>query len=106
MRLLKEDTPFVWDEQAQNLFKELKSTLTNAPLLIPPNYNKDFLLYLAASNTTIGMVLVQNDDQQNEHVIYYLSKGLIGTEFRYTHVEKLALATVLVVQCLRHYILL
>ena len=79
MRLLKKDTLFVWDEQAQHSFNELKSTLTNTPLLIPPNYNKDFLLYFAASDTTIGMVLIQTDDQHNKHVIYYLSKGLIGT---------------------------
>ena len=99
MRLLKKDTPFVWDEQAQNSFKELKSALTNTPLLIPPNYNKDFLLYLAASDTTISMVLVQTNDQHNEHVIYFLSKGLIDAEFSYTHVKKLALTVVIVVQC-------
>ena len=106
MKLLKKDTPFVWDKQAQNLFKDLKSALTNTLLLSPPNYNKDFLLYLATYDTTIGMVLVQIDDQRNEHVIYYLSKGLIGAKFHYTHVEKLAFAAVVVIQCHRHYMLL
>ena len=106
MRLLKKDAPFVWDKQAQNSFKELKSALTNTPLLSPPNYNKDFLLYLAASDTTIGMILGQTNDQHNEHVIYYLSKGLIGAKFHYAHVEKLALAMLKVVQFLSHYIIL
>ena len=86
MRLLKKDTPFFGDEHAQHLFNDIKSTLTNTPLPSPPNYNKDFLLYLATSDTTIGMVLVQTDDQHNEYV-YYLSKGLIGAKFHYTHVE-------------------
>ena len=106
MKLLKKDTPFVWDEQAQNSFKELKSTLTNTSLLSPPNYNKDFLLYLVSFNTTIVMVLVQTDEQHNKHVIYYLSKGIVGVEFRYAHVEKLALIAVIVVQGLWNYILL
>jgi hypothetical protein len=44
-----------------------------APLLWPPNYNKDFLLYLVAAESTIGMVLVQEDDLFSEYVIYYLS---------------------------------
>lgn len=79
MRILKKNTPFIWDEQEQHSFDVLKKNLTNTPLLSPPNYNKDFLLYLTASNTTIGMVLVQTNDQFNEHIIYYLSKGLIGT---------------------------
>jgi hypothetical protein len=39
-------------------------------------------------------------------LIYYLSKGLVGTKLHYAYVEKLALAVVFVVQHFRHYILL
>jgi hypothetical protein len=73
MHLLKKDVPFFWDEAAQRSFDALKHALTTAPLLRPPNYNKDFLLYLAAAESTIGMVLVQEDDSFSEYVIYYLS---------------------------------
>ena len=52
------------------------------------------------------MVLVQEDEELEEHVIYYLSRNLIDAESRYSHVERLALATVHAVQRLRHYILL
>ena len=55
---------------------------------------------------TIGMVLVQEDEELQEYVIYYLRRNLIDVEIRYSHVEKLSLATVHVVQRLRHYILL
>jgi hypothetical protein len=61
---------------------------------------------LAASDHTIAMVLVQEDDSQDEHVIYYLIQSLTTTEIKYMHVEKLALAAVQVVQRFRHYILL
>jgi hypothetical protein len=40
------------------------------------------------------MVLVQSDDQHNEHIIYYLSKRLVGVELRYPYIEKLALEVV------------
>ena len=63
-------------------------------------------MYLAASNTTVGIVLVQTDDVHIEHVIYYLSCGLVGTELKYPYVEKLALAATFVVQKFRHYIIL
>jgi hypothetical protein len=92
MRLLKKDIPFHWDEAAQCSFEALKCALTSAPLLRPPNYNKDFLLYLATAESTIGMVLVQEDDFLSEYVIYYLSRGLVGPELNYSHVEKLVLA--------------
>jgi hypothetical protein len=52
------------------------------------------------------MVLVQEDDSHDEHVIYYLSQSLMTTKAKYLHVEKLALEIVQVVQRFRHYILL
>jgi hypothetical protein len=52
------------------------------------------------------MVLVQEDDSHDEHVIYYLIRSLTTTEAKYLHVEKLALEAVQVVQCFCHYILL
>jgi hypothetical protein len=60
---------------------------------------------LAAAESTIGMVLVQEDDFLEEYVIYYLSRGLVGPELNYSHVEKLVLAAVHAVQRFCHYIL-
>jgi hypothetical protein len=44
------------------------------------------------------MVLVQEDDELHEHVIYYLSQNLVRPERNYSHVEKLALVVVHAVQ--------
>ena len=52
------------------------------------------------------MVLVQDADDGNEHVVYYLSQNLLDTETRYAHVEKLALAAVQAIHRFCHYILL
>jgi hypothetical protein len=89
---------FVWDTTANKEFKALKLSLTCTPLLFPPDYSRDYFLYLAASDYTIAMVLVQEDDSHDEHVIYYLSRSLMTTETKYLHVEKLALAAVQAVQ--------
>ena len=75
-------------------------------MIHPPDYSKNFLLYVATSTTTIVMVLAQEDQNGQEHVIYYASKNLIDSETLYSRVEKLALATVISVQKFRHYILL
>jgi hypothetical protein len=98
MRLLKKDIPFYWDEASQCSFDALKHALTTAPLLWPPNYNKDFLLYLAATESTIAMVLVQEDDLFSEYMIYYLSRGLVGPKLNYSRIKKLALEAVHAVQ--------
>jgi hypothetical protein len=105
MRLLKKEVPFYWDDAAQHSFKALKHALTNAPLLRPPNYNKDFLLYLVEAESTISMVLVQEDDLFSEYVIYYLSQGLVRLELNYSHIKKLALVVVHAIQRFRHYVL-
>ena len=102
----QENTPFFWDYQAQRAFDNIKHTLTHSPVIHPPDYSKEFLLYIDASTTTITMVLVQDNLHSQEHVIYYASKNLIDSKTRYSHVEKLALATVIVVQTFHHYILL
>ena len=49
MRPLKQDTLFVWDEIAQLAFEALKKVLLSAPLLRPPDYSREFILYMAAS---------------------------------------------------------
>ena len=70
------------------------TTLSSTPVLSLSDYSRDFILYLAASDSTIGMVLVQEHDSLQEHAIYYLSRSLVKAELSYAHVEKLALAVV------------
>jgi hypothetical protein len=104
-RLLKKGSEFIWDTIANNDFEALKLSLTRAPLLFPPDYSHDYFLYLATSDYTIGMVFVQEDDANDEHVIYYLIRSLTHTKIKYLHVEKLALVSVQAVQRFWHYIL-
>lgn len=104
MSLLKKDVPFHWDAVTQCSFEALKHALMTISLLRPPNYNKDVLLYLVAAESTIGMVLVQEDDFLSEYVIYYLIRGLVGLELNYSHIKKLALAAVHIVQWFCHYV--
>ena len=61
---------------------------------------------MAVSESTIWVVLVQEDDRIQEHVVYDLNRALVGPELRYSHIEKLALVAVYAIQRSRHYILL
>ena len=106
MRLLKKDTPFILDDLLQRVFNTLKHDITHDRILQPPNYTNDYSMYVASSLQTIGMILVQTNKQNHEHVIYYLSKSLLDSENWYSHMDKLALAIFIVVQKFCHYILL
>ena len=106
MLLLNKDTLFVWDEQSQKSFNTIKNALSSSSVLSPPEYIRNFLLYVVMSQEEIGMVLTQLDDDLQDHVIYYVRWNLTDVELRYSHVKKLSLATIHEVQWLRHYILL
>ena len=106
MRLLKKDTLFIRDERAQEFFDALNKSLASPPMLRTPEYSHDFLLYVVASQETIGMLLVQADGEIQENIIYYLNQNIIDSKLRYSHIDKLALVTIHAVQWLRHYILL
>ena len=75
-------------------------------MIHPPDYSNGLLLYIVSSTSTITIVLVQENPDSQEHVIYYASKNVLDSETRYSHVEKLALATIIAVQKFHHYILL
>ena len=55
---IEKNTLFIWDAMAQQDFDNLKNTIMHSPIFHPYCYSKDYMLYLAASTTTIGMVLV------------------------------------------------
>jgi hypothetical protein len=93
-QLLKKGVLFVWDDITEKTFDSLNYVLTHTPLLHPPDYNQDYFLYIVASNKTIAMVLVQEDESNKEHVIYYLSRSLTTYKIKYSHVDKLILVVV------------
>jgi hypothetical protein len=69
MRLLQKDSPLIWDATTQHSFDAIKHDLTITPIFHPPNYEKDYILYLDSSTSTISMVLVKEDDDDIKHVI-------------------------------------
>ena len=97
LHLLHHNIPFQWDKHAQTTFDDLKAALFSTSLIIPPDYNHNYLLYISALVISVVGVLIQIGDDNRGHVIYYISKNLSGTPLKYNHEENLALAVVLAV---------
>nr|AAR89852.1 putative polyprotein [Oryza sativa Japonica Group]ABF99511.1 retrotransposon protein, putative, Ty3-gypsy subclass [Oryza sativa Japonica Group] len=53
-QLLKKEKKFVWSEQCQESFEQLKEKLTSAPILVLPDIRKDFVIYCNASRQGLG----------------------------------------------------
>ncbi|GJS91696.1 reverse transcriptase domain-containing protein [Tanacetum coccineum] len=58
--LLEKDTPFVFSQDCINAFETLKKKLTEAPILVVPDWNLPFELMCDASDYAIGAVLGQH----------------------------------------------
>ncbi|XP_061352879.1 uncharacterized mitochondrial protein AtMg00860-like, partial [Gastrolobium bilobum] len=62
---------FHWTEEANTTFMELKTCLTEAPILTLPDFQKQFIIETDSSGTGIGAVLLQDRKE-----IAYFSKKL------------------------------
>jgi ribonuclease HI len=104
-KLLKKGEPKEWTEDCQKAFEAVKEYLSNPPVLAPPKPGRPLNLYLSVIEDALGSMLAQEDEDKQEHAIYYLSKRLKDYETRYTAVEKSCYALVWAVQKLRHILL-
>jgi hypothetical protein len=74
--MLKKDAKIKWNPKSRSLFEQVKKALTQAPVLISPDFTKDFYLFSFASEHTIAAVLLQKNGEGYEQPIAFFSKSL------------------------------
>ncbi len=92
-QLLKKDVKFSWWPKEQEIFEKLKKILTEASVLLFPNFDKPFVLYTDALLKDLGAVLEQEDENGNLRPVAYANRSLILAEKNYhtTDLECLAI---------------
>src|ERR1700722_17743659 len=103
--MLKKDVKIKWDSESRQSFEQVKRALTEAPVLISPDFTKDFYLFSFASEHTIATVLLQKNSEGYEHPIAFFSKALRDVALNYNIMEKQAFALVKSIKYFRVYIL-
>jgi hypothetical protein len=101
---IKADEEFSWGAEQQWAFKEIKEYLARPPVLVPPQQDRSFYIYLLVGDTSITSVVVQVYDDK-EKVVFYLSRRMLDTETRYHEIEKLCLYLFFTCTKLRHILL-
>ena len=84
-------------------FEHFKQKLSETPILRGPNWSLSFHISTDASDSSLGVVLGQKENQVH-YVIYFISKNITLAELNYTIIEKEFLVVVHVVNKFRHYI--
>jgi len=93
---------FVWSNECEEAFCQLKEYLANPPLLSSPKEGEILYLYLAVSPSAVSSVLVREESRVQKPV-YFTSRALHGAEGRYPRIEKLAFALINLARRLRPY---
>ena len=60
--MLRKGHEIKWTADPREYFAQIKKALTEAPVLISPDYSKDFLIFSFASYHSIAAVLLQRND--------------------------------------------
>ena len=72
---------------------------------MPPIAGKPLILYISVTDAALGALLAQEDQNNKERAIYYISRTLVSYETKYSVIEKACVAVVFASQKLRHYML-
>ncbi|GJS04707.1 reverse transcriptase domain-containing protein [Tanacetum coccineum] len=103
--LLEKETPFVFSKDCIDAFQTLKKKLTEAPILVVPDWNLPFELMCDASDFAIGAVLGQRK-MKHFQPIHYASKTMTEAQIHYTTTEKEMFAIVYAFEKFRPYLVL
>ncbi|KAL5579076.1 hypothetical protein UlMin_011518 [Ulmus minor] len=80
-KALKKGADFVWTNECEQSFQELKVYLGKVHLLSKPVQGEVLSLYLAVSEAAVSSALVR-EEQGTELPVFYISKALIDPETR------------------------
>jgi hypothetical protein len=92
--LTQKGVAFVWKEEQQKAFDDLKNTFTSAPILARFDPDRDVIVETDASDYVSAGVLSQYDDDRILHLVAYFSKKHSPAECNYEIYDKELMAII------------
>ena len=93
---------FIWTEECETAFQELKRYLSNPPLLSPSKEGEYLFLYLAVSFTTVSATLIRKENKV-QLPVYYVSQAFQGAVAQYLRIKKITFALIVTSRKLHPY---
>jgi hypothetical protein len=102
--LLKKDWDVHWADPEKQAFEGIKHTISSVPVLVSPNYSKEFWIFSYSSEHTIAAAMLQKNSGDFKQPIAFMCIALKGHELDYTAMEKHAYASVKTLKHFREYV--
>ena len=83
--------PFQWAEQEEKAYQPLQVMLSQASVVQPSNWTKNFHVFVDALDIAIDSVLMQLTEPKWYRTVYYASRKLSKAERNYSTTEREAL---------------
>ena len=90
--LVQKGNQWTWEREQQKAFEQIKSDLTQAPVLALYDPNKETKVTADASSFGLGGVLLQLQPDDSWRPVSFMSRAMSPTETRSAQIEKKALA--------------
>ena len=74
--MLKKDQEVKWTTEAKNSFEKIKIALTESPVLVSPDFTREFLTFSFSFEDTLAAVLLQKNKDGLEQPIAFFRKLL------------------------------
>ena len=71
---------FKWSTQCEKSFQKIKEMLISSPVLVPPDLDKEFFLWVDASEDGFGAIMEQNGEDGLRYPVAYASRATNETE--------------------------
>ncbi|KAF8756181.1 hypothetical protein RHS01_04909 [Rhizoctonia solani] len=92
--LTRKENPWTWGTLEEEAFQELKSLVTQSPVLVHSNPELPYYLETDASGVAMGAVLSQRGEDNRLHPVAYMSKSFSGAKANYDTHDKELLAII------------
>ena len=87
-KLLKAQEKFIWSEDADKAFTELKWFLTTPPIMTAPKMDETRLIYIVPTNQVVSTTIVVEREEVGhsykvQRLVYFISEVLNESKTRY-----------------------
>jgi hypothetical protein len=103
--MLKKDSEIKWRTEAKYYFQSIKQAISDAPVFISLDFEKEFWIFSVASQDTLATALLQRNYESFEQPVAFFSRELLDVELKYNIMEKEDFALVKALKSFRVYVL-